>query len=445
MKSLVLKILNLGISWYLWITKRLDYYLNKSVYSLAQTNSSTDPYLAANAIRERAPVIRSYMNNGWIITGYNEVTDILRDPRITNDFRNSKFMMRIVRYAADGNKILSIDYPTMLSQDPPNHTRLRKLVAKGFVHKYIQSLAPTISQLVDELFADIPNPNHFDIMHALARPLPAIVIAEMMGVPINKRHLFEDWSEDMLNGTALANPELIKKGGEATGEMRNYLAELAEQKRSNPGQDLLSQLIEAEEDGDKLTIEELYSNCILLLVAGHETTTRLIGNCLYLLFKHPEQMRAARSSEDLLMGAIEESLRFEPPVQFTARVVNEDFEFSGSNFKAGQLLMLSLAAANRDPQINDRPNEFDISREKSTHVSFGHGIHLCLGMSLARLEAKIVFEKLFERYPKLECAQESFDWGQNPMFRGLDQLFVRATVSTELEDSPPPTDNMATA
>ena len=427
MKQSILKILNLGMSGYFWITRRLDYYLNKSVHSLTPIGSSTDPYLAANALREHSPVIRSYMNNGWIITGYNEVTDILREPRITNDFRDSKFMMRIARYAADGNKILSIDYPTMLSQDPPIHTRLRKLVAKGFVHKYIQSLAPTIEQLVDELFAKIPNPDHFDIMHALARPLPAIVIAEMMGVPVSERHLFEEWSEDLLKGTDLANPELIRRGGEATGEMRDYLAELTEQKRNNPGQDLLSQLIEAEEDGDKLTIEELYSNCILLLVAGHETTTRLIGNCLYLLLNHPKQMYAARSSVDLLMGAIEESLRFEPPVQFTARVVKENFEFKGSNLKKGQLLMLSLAAANRDPRINDRPNEFDISREKPIHVSFGHGIHLCLGMSLARLEAKIVFEKLFERYPVLECAQESFDWGQNPMFRGLDQLQVRST------------------
>ena len=144
MKQLALKILNLGMLSYIWIARRLDYYLNKSVHSLAPIGSSIDPYAAANAIRERAPVIRSYLNNGWIITGYNEVTDILREPRVTNDFSGNKLMVGFVRYAAGGTKIINVDYPTMLSQDPPDHSRLRKLVAKGFVHKYIQSLAPAI-------------------------------------------------------------------------------------------------------------------------------------------------------------------------------------------------------------------------------------------------------------------------------------------------------------
>ncbi len=437
MKNLVLKSLSLGMSGYIWIARRLDYYLNKSVHSLTPPDRSTNPYPAANAIRERAPVIRSYMNGGWIITGYKEVTEILRDQRVTSDFTNNKFVTRIVRYAAEGHKVISFDYPTMLSQDPPDHGRLRKLVAKGFVHKYIQSLAPAIGQLVDELLAQIPNTEQFDIMDTLAKPLPAIVIAEMMGVPVHERHLFEQWSEDLVKGSDIARPEHIKKGGEATGQMRSYLVNLTEQKRKNPGQDLISQLIAAEEDGDKLTIEELYANCILLLVAGHETTTRLIGNCLHLLLTHPEQMAAARSSEALLMGAIEESLRFEPPVQFTARVVKEDFEFRECTLKKGQLLMLSLAAANRDPLVVERPSEFDITREKPIHVSFGYGIHLCLGMSLARLEAKIVFQKLFENFTTLENAQKNLDWGQNPMFRGLEQLHVRTTCAFELSEPLP--------
>lgn len=443
MKQLVLKTLNLLILGYIWIARRIDYYFIKSVPSLTPNDTSIDPYPAANAIRERAPVIRSYVNAGWIVTGYNEVTDILREQRVTNDFTSNKIMLRYVQYAAEGYKIINIDYPTMLTRDPPDHTRLRKLVAKGFLHKYIQSLAPTIGQLVDELLAEIPNPEHFDIMRCLANPLPATVIAEMIGVPVNERHLFGEWSEDLLNTMDINRPELIKKGGKATAEMRAYLAELTERKRQNPGKDLLSQLIDAEEDGDKLTIEELYSTCILLLVAGHETTTRLIGNCLYLLLKHPEQMRAARASEDLLMKAIEESLRFEPPLQFTARVVKEDFEFRGAKFKKTQILMLSLAAANRDPRIFDRPDEFDITREKLNHVSFGHGIHLCLGMSLARLEAKIVFQKLFERFPELTCAEETFEWGKNPMFRGLNQLHVRPSAAADFHGSTPSVETVA--
>jgi cytochrome P450 PksS len=315
----------------------------------------------------------------------------------------------------------------MLTRNPPDHTRLRKLVAQGFVHKYIQSLAPAIERLVDELLDQIPpDAERFDVMQSLARPLPAIVIAEMMGVPMSERHLFESWSEALLGSTDLNRPDLIRKSGDANMEMRAYLAQLTETKRRSPGQDLISQLIAAEEDGDKLTLDELYSNCILLLVAGHETTTRLIGNCLYLLLQHPHQMKLARQSEENLVNALEESLRFEPPVMLTARIVKETFTYRGCNLKRGQMLMLSIASANRDPAISEDPDTFDVQREKVTHVSFGYGIHLCLGMSLARLEAKIVFNKLFDRFPSLEYAEETPSWGTNPMFRGLESLTVKS-------------------
>ena len=246
-----------------------------------------------------------------------------------------------------------------------------------------------------------------------------------VGVPVEKRHLFEQWSEDMLSGTDLGNPTLLRQAGKAHMEMSAYLAELTEAKRQTPGQDLISQLIEAEEDGDKLTLDELHSTCILLLVAGHETTTRLIGNCLYLLFQHPEQMHAVRESEEVLVNALEESLRFEPPVQFTARTVKEPMTLNGCQFKPGQLLMLSISAANRDPAVNSDPNTFDVMRKKVVHVSFGHGIHLCLGISLARLEAKIVFSKLFARFPTLAFAEDKPNWGTSMMFRGLESLIVQ--------------------
>ncbi|MCZ6853714.1 MAG: cytochrome P450, partial [Gammaproteobacteria bacterium] len=310
MKQVVLPILKAAMQVVLWILKRVDYYFGQTITSLDPLDSMADPYPGFNAVREKGPILRSYLNNGWIVTGYKEVTEFLRDQRLSNDFSKNAFMVRIVRIAAGDVDVLNIDNPTMLGQDPPDHTRLRKLVAKGFLHKYVQSLAPTIERLVDDLLNEIPADSHeFDIMRSLARPLPAIVIAEMMGVPAGERHLFERWSEELLGGTDLTNPALIRKGGEANMEMRAYLAELAERKRSAPGQDLISQLLMAEEDGDKLSVEELYSNCILLLIAGHETTTRLIGNCLYLLLHHPEQMEAARQSEENLVNALEESLR----------------------------------------------------------------------------------------------------------------------------------------
>lgn len=411
----------------LWVLQRVDYYFGNSIVNLHPAEGA-DPHAALKTLRERGAILRSHANGGWIVNGHKEVTELLRDPRVSCDLRNSTFLVNVARFAAGGVPLLNVDHPTMLGVDAPDHTRLRKLVAQGFLHKYVQSLAPTIESLVDELLDAIaPDGDHIEIMRALAKPLPAIVIAEMMGVPQSERHLFERWSEALLGATEILSPASIRMSGEANVEMRKYLAELTAIKRRNPGQDLISQLIAAEEDGDKLTLDELYSNCILLLAAGHETTTRLIGNCLYLLLRHPEQMALARRSDADLMNAIEEALRFEPPVLFTVRTVKEPISMQGLNLEPGQALMLSIAGANRDPAANADPDRFDVTREKVTHVSFGYGIHLCLGMSLARLEARIVFTKLFGRFSSLKFAEARPNWGSFAMFRGLETLTVEAT------------------
>ena len=417
----------------LWVLRRMDYYVAKSVVNLHPPQGSVNPYAAFNTLRERGPILRSYSYAGWIASGYKEVTELLRDPRVSNDIRGNKFLGRVLRFAAGGLPVLNVDEPTMLGVDAPDHTRLRKLVAHGFLHKYIQSLAPTIERMVDELLDAIaPDADRIEIMRTIARPLPAIVIAEMMGVPRDERHLFERWSSALLGATDILSPALIRKSAEATREMREYLAQLTAAKRLDPGQDLISQLIAAEEDGHKLTVDELYANCILLLAAGHETTTRLIGNCLYLLMQHPQQMAIARRSEADLVNAIEESLRFEPPVLFTARTVKEPISIHGRILKPGQLVLLSIAGANRDPSVNVDPDTFNVEREKVVHVSFGYGIHLCLGMSLARLEAKIVFTKLFQRFSSLKFAEARPNWGNYPMFRGLETLTVE-TKRVEFE------------
>ncbi|HEY6598827.1 MAG TPA: cytochrome P450, partial [Pseudomonadales bacterium] len=418
MKQAVLRILSASMQLGLWMFRRMDYYIGQSVVNLHPAEGA-DPYAVFNTLRERGPILRSYSYAGWMVTGYKEVTELLRDPRVSNDVRTNKFLSRVVRFAAGGVPLLNIDLPTMLGVDAPDHTRLRKLVSQGFLHKYVQSLAPVIERLVDELLDAIPpHADRIEIMEAIAKPLPAIVIAEMMGVPRHERHLFERWSAALLGATDIFNPPNIRQSADATVEMREYLATLTEAKRRNPGQDLISQLIAAEEDGDKLTLDELYNNCILLLAAGHETTTRLIGNCLYLLMQHPDQMIAARRSETNLVTALEESLRCEPPVMFTARTVKEPISMHGLTLKPGQLVLLSIAGANRDPAVNADPNKFNVEREKVVHVSFGYGIHLCLGMSLARLESKIVFTKLFQRFSSFEFAETRPNWGSNPMFRG---------------------------
>ena len=390
-------------------------------------NHYNDPYSTYNTLRDRGAVMRSAANRGWIVTGYSEVGSLLKDQRISSDIRKNTFMVRLLKFATAGIEVPLLDNPTMLNVDPPDHSRLRKLAAKGFIHKYIQSLEPTIESLVDELLNKIPpDASSFEVMDIVAKPLPAIVIAEMMGVPISDRHLFENWSEALLGLSEISNPDAIHKAAEANEQMRKYLSVLVEtKKRSNDEeQNFISMLIAAEEDGERLSMEELYSNCVLLLIAGHETTTRLIGNCLYLLLHHPEQMALARSDEKALGNAFEESLRYEPPVQLVIRFVNEDMDFEGHDFKKGEMLLLAIAGANRDPSANENPNVFNIQREKVNHLSFGHGIHLCLGMSLARLEAKVVFTKIFERYPNLSYA-DTPNWGANDFFRGPNTLLVK--------------------
>jgi len=424
MNSVVNKLMSHATQAALWTMRRYDYHINGSLIRLNNPDHYNNPYKTYNALRERGHVMRSAANRGWIVTGHDEITELLRDSRISSDARKSVFLSRLLKFASAGIDVPLLDNPTMLNQDPPDHTRLRKLVTAGFVHKYIQSLSPTIERLVDELLDKIPDDaSKFDVMDILAKPLPAIVIAEMMGVPVEDRHYFENWSAEILGVSEISNPEAIYKAATANQEMRDYIAGLAESKRHQPGQDLISMLIAAEEDGDRLTLEELYSTCILLLIAGHETTTRLIGNCLFQLLHHPDQMAMVRSDESLLMNALEETLRYEPPVQLIVRFINEDMIFHEKEFKKGQMLLISIAGANRDPIANNDPNTFDVTRKEIKHLSFGHGIHLCLGMTLARLEAKIVFTKLFEKYPHLSYKDEA-NWGTNDFFRGPNTLIV---------------------
>ncbi len=281
---------------------------------------------------------------------------------------------------------------------------------------------PIIESLVDEILAPLDANQSFDLIDVMARPLPALVIAEMMGVPVEDRYRFEQWSSRLLGIADIGTPEKIGDGLFADIEMREYMADLVEAKRARSGQDFISMLISAEEEGDKLSLDELLSTCVLLLVAGHETTTRLLGSTVLLLLQNPEQLVKARSDEKCLENAIEEGLRLEPPVMFVPRVVASTFDYQGYRFKKGQLLLLSLSAANRDPQVIRDPHRFDVDRQDTAHISFGHGIHLCLGMTLARIESKIVLSKVFEKFPNLTLADATPHWQQTPMFRGLESL-----------------------
>ncbi len=430
LRRLTSQIITQAIQGSLWLMRRYDLLINKSVASINNPNYFDNPYTTYKTLRERGVLLRSAQNRGWITFSYDECKTLLSDKRVGSDIRNNTFLVNVVRHATGGLAELPlIDNPTMINIDAPDHTRLRKLAAQGFVHKFVMSLAPKIDQIIDELLNPHMGQSEIDLIEILAKPLPAIVIAEMMGVPVSERHRFEQWSEDLIGLTAIQEPAMIRTAALANGEMRRYLANLVEEKRHQGGQDLISHLLAAEQDGDKLSLEELYSTCVLMLVAGHETTTRLIGNCLFRLLQHPNQLSDVRESlsqdEKLLDAAIEESLRFDSPVQLTIRFTKEDMTFRGKSLKKHQVLMLCLGGANHDPEVNPNPDEFDIHREHIQHISFGHGIHLCLGMTLARLEAKLALKQVLARWPELKLADEHADWGTNDFFRGLNSLRLK--------------------
>jgi len=389
-----------------------------------------DPYPFYDRMREKAPVHYSIAMRVWWVTPFEYVQEILRDKRFGSDVRKFPERVKKILPNLDEERRERFEHPSMLSSDPPDHTRLRKLVSQGFVHKFIQSLEPRIRAIVDDCLRRVDNDATFDVVDVLAKPLPAIVIAEMMGLPASDHAQFQAWSEDLIEATG-ADIDKLDKGVAAEKALIAYFRDIVARKRNAPGDDLIAMLIQAEEEGDKLTERELYNTCLLLLVAGHETTTRLIGNGVFLLLQHG-RWNELRAHPERIPIAVEEMLRFEPPVQATQRFVLEDLEFRGKRMKRGDVVLVSIAGANRDPQANPEPDRFDIGREKVNQVSFGYGIHLCIGASLARLEAKVAFEKLLEKFPSLALCNPEPQWSDNPIFRGHRNLWVARSAEVAL-------------
>ena len=255
------------------------------------------------------------------------------------------------------------DNPSILKLDPPDHSRIRKLVSYGFTNRYISSLESEIKETINDCLDKTHNESSFDLIDALAKPLPAIVIAKMMGLPNEDLNQFQKWSEDLLLevGGITSSETQRKKARDAYEELIRYFERIILERKDNPGDDFIGKLIQAEEEGDKLNVKEMFGTCLLLLVAGHETTTRLIGNGLFTLFKHPEQFNHLKNNFDLIPNAIEEMLRFEPPVHATVRFAHDDMMYAGKNFKRGTAFAISIAGANRDPLANKNPNEFDVT------------------------------------------------------------------------------------
>jgi cytochrome P450 len=315
----------------------------------------------------------------------------------------------------------------MLIMDPPDHTRVRKLVNKAFTPKRIAALRGHIEEIVRELADAALAKGRFDLIHDIAEPLPAVVIAELLGVPPADHRQFREWSSALIAGIAAPSPAAREAGSAAARSLFGYLANTIAARRREPRDDLISAMIHAQEERDALTDAELLATSNLLLLAGHETTTNLIGNGTLALLRDRDQWRRLCADPGLLPSAVEELLRFDGPVQATVRVALEDVAIDGHTIPQGALVLVNLGAANHDPAVFDRPDQLDIARDPNPHVAFGFGTHFCLGAPLARLEAELAFATLTRRFPGLTLVHDEPVYRPNPVLRGLARLEVAAS------------------
>ena len=391
-----------------------------------------NPYRTYNLMRSHKPILFSQTTRLHWVTKMEFAQEMLRDKRFSVDDRKYPIAeKRRKEFKKAGREIMleQFENPSMLKLDPPDHSRIRKLVQYGFTNRYITSLEPEIKKIVEDCLDKVHNQDSFDLIEDLAKPLPAIVIAKMMGLPNEDLAQFQAWSEDLLVGVGGigTSKEDIKKSGDAYEALIRYFEEIILSRKNSPGDDFIGKLIQAEESGDKLNVKEMYGTCLLLLIAGHETTTRLIGNGMFTLFNHQDQMSLLKNNHELIPNAIEEMLRYEPPVHATVRFAENEMVYDGKTYKRGTPFAVSIAGANRDPEANKNPDEFDISREDIKHISFGYGPHMCIGASLARIESRIAFECLFERFENLELMDKNPLWGRNLIFRGFDNLKLKVS------------------
>ncbi len=395
-------------------------------YNLFHPEVLVDPYPAYRRLQTEAPV--HWNGFTWIVTRYADVLAALRDPRFGADRINPNPEWLRQQGILDLELLFRIHAKMMLFSDPPDHTRLRSLVNKAFTSRAVEGMRTHIQQIVHDLLDRVQPNGQMDIIEDLAYPLPVTVIAEMLGVPIERREQFKHWSDCIaafIGGTTVAQQDVLGQALQSVLEMKEYFLSVAAERRTSPRNDLLSALALAEEQGDRLSGEELVANSVLLLVAGHETTTNLIGNGMLALLCHRDQMQRLKDNPALIENAVEEMLRYDSPVQGTSRIAKVDLELDGRPIKAGQHISLMIGAANRDPAQFSEPDRFDIERRGVRHLSFSHGPHFCLGAQLARLEGRIAIDTLIRRIPDMQLASETLEWRDNYTLRGLKALLVR--------------------
>lgn len=392
-----------------------------------------DPYAQYTALRDAEPVHRTGLGP-WLLTRWDDVHRLLREPDTSVDDRNATtFDSADSPFAALDPDRAERGSSAILNIDPPDHTRLRKLVSKAFTPRTIERLRPRVEVLVDGLLDDAAarGEEPFDLISGLAFPLPFAVISELLGMPESQDIAqLREWSHTL---TQILDPILVMLNAEAIFEasdrMTEVVAEVIEWKRSRPGDDLLTALLRAEDEGDVLSDRELIDNVMLLFLAGHETTVNLIGNGAYALLSNPTELARLVADPSLDATAVDELLRYDSPVQFSRRIVLEPVEIRGQAIEPGEFVMTGLGAANRDPdKFGPDAHELHLDRNDAReHVSFGSGVHHCLGAALARLEGRLAIGRLVRRFPDIALVDEPPAWNMRLILRGLDRLPVTLT------------------
>ena len=384
-----------------------------------------NPHPRLKALRETCPVFRDESVKTWLLTRYEDIRATVNDRSFVRHPTNAEegsLSRALIDSRADEDMM---ERTSILFLDDPDHSRVRLPLAKTFYAR-INKMKPELEAMIDNVIANAPASGRFDLMEEIAVPIPILIIAHILGVDEERLPEFREWSEEVILGlNPVRSDEETKRLEHGSAALEAYFTELMQRRRKEPQDDLISDMVQLQASGGAdISDTELRINLQALLVGGNLTTTDLIGNGVWLFLTHPTQKQALLDDPSLSAQAVEEVLRYEAPVQATSRIVEADKTVAGCPMKKSQPVFMSLAAANRDPGKFDAPEALDITAKRPSHVSFGRGSHICIGAPLARIEARRVFEKLFERYPDMALSEQELTWRALPFFRGLETLYV---------------------
>jgi len=387
-----------------------------------------DPYPTYARMHEEGPL--HYVDVGkwavWSVFSHAECASIAKDTRLSAKRAKQMLLPLPLSRQAEFSELARMLGLWLIFMDPPEHTRLRKLLNKGFSAAAVEGLRPQVEAIVDQMLKPLQPGSEIDLMREFANPMPVRIILEMLGIPQELRDTFVEWSRAIavFRGNPNRTVEEARAAQDALIELTEFFRKTVAERRRNKGNDLISLLIDIEEEGEVLTEEELYAQCIALLFAGHETTRNLIGNGMYTLLQYPQETAELRERPEIIRSAVEELLRYESPVQFTARVLKEDIEICGQPIRKGWTVLCMLGAANRDPKQFKEPNQLDLKRLNNQHLAFSAGLHFCIGAQLARLEGQIALLNLAQRFPQMKLTGPRPEWASTFGFRGLKSLPV---------------------